>query len=423
MQNTETKKKSTVVLVRCETYDEAEVSAAVTRGIALLGGPAAFFKKGEHIILKPNVLVGVHPDYAATTHPAVFNAVIKELQSFGLKLSYGDSPGFGKPAQVLKATNLAQVARKHGVPLADFEHGKRVTHPAAAVKKSFSLARGILAADGMVSISKLKTHGLVRITGAVKNQFGCIPGLQKTQCHAAIPFVNDFCRFIVDINMFIQPRLYIIDAVVAMEGNGPNSGDPKKLGVILLSKDPVACDATACRIIALNPEYVPTSREGYRAGLGTYKEKEITVVGDTIQMFFDKSFRAVRHPAVSVSGTGIAAQIKLKMLPKPVNDPALCTACGRCVDTCPVQPKALQWKKNSGKKDPPVYTYSECIRCFCCQEICPEKAIYIKTPFINCLLPVVSVGHIGISGVRFTVKQISRMFSTSRKKDTNNDCQ
>ncbi len=421
MQKSEAKKKSTVALVRCESYDEVEVNAAVARGIDLLGGSATFFKQGEHIVLKPNVLVGVHPDHAATTHPAVLGAVMKELQSFGCTLSYGDSPGFGKPAMALRTAQLVQVAEKYDVPLADFEHGKRVTLSTAAIKKSFPLAKGVLAADGLVSVSKLKSHGLVRMTGAVKNQYGCIPGLKKTRYHAAIPFVNDFTRFIVDINMFIQPRLYIIDAVVAMEGNGPNSGDPKKLNCILLSADPVACDATASRIIALNPEHVPTSREGYRAGLGTYKEDQIKVVGDTINMFLDKSFKVVRQPAVSVGGTGIAAQIKLKMLPKPVNDPKRCTACGRCVDTCPVEPKALQWKKGRKKTDPPAYVYSDCIRCFCCQEICPEKAIYIRTPFINCLLPVVSMGHIGVSGVRFVVKQISRIFFSPRQKGMTGD--
>ncbi len=409
MQTGENIKKSTVAIVQCESYDEPVVETAVAKGIGLLGGPQAFFFEGERIVLKPNVLVGVHPDQAATTHPAVMGAVMKELKSFGCNLTYGDAPGFGNPAHAMKVSGIAQVAQKYAVPLADFEHSEKVTHPAGQMRRSFPLVTGVLEADGLVSIGKFKTHGLVRFTGAVKNQFGCIPGLQKTQYHAKIPIVHDFCRFIVDINTYVKPRLYIIDAIIAMEGNGPNSGDPKKLGLLLFSADPVACDATACRIIALNPEHVPTCRAGLRSGLGVYHEHDITIVGDPIESVRDKSFRVVRKPAVSLDGTGMVAVIKSYLFPKPVIDKARCTKCGRCIEICPIDPKALSWpQKHEEGSTPPVCDYRKCIRCFCCQETCPSKAIYIKKTLLGILLPLVSVGVIVRSGIRFVIKQVKR---------------
>jgi len=417
MQNAENRKKSTVAIVCCDSYDEAAVNSAVSKGIALLGGPEAFFRKKEKIVLKPNVLVAVRPDHAATTHPAVMGAVMKELQSFGCKLTYGDSPGFGNPAHAMKVSGIAQIAEKHRVPLADFEHSKKVTHPEGKMRQSFSLVNGVLEADGLVSVSKFKTHGLVRATGAVKNQFGCIPGLQKTQYHAKLPVVHDFSQFIVDINTYIKPRLFIIDAIVAMEGNGPNSGDPKKLGCLLFSADPVACDATACRIISLNPDFVPTCRFGNNSGLGTYDDKNIEIVGDSIESVRDNSFRVVRKPAVSLDGIGMTAEIKSFLLPKPVINKINCSRCGRCVEICPVDPKALSWPAERKEKDlPPVYNYRKCIRCFCCQEICPFKAIFIKKTVLGLLLPAVSVGVILRSGIRFTIRQIKRKFTSFGKQ-------
>ena len=419
MEITQKPGKSIVALVRCDRYDEDLVNTAVAKGIALLGGAEAFFKKGEKIVLKPNVLVAVHPDHAATTHPAVMGAVMKALQSFGCKLTCGDSPGFGNPAHALKVAGIASVAEKYNVPLADFEHSKRVTHTTGKMLRSFPLVKGVLEADGLVSVGKFKTHGLVRITGAVKNQFGCVPGLHKTRYHAKLPVVHDFSQFIVDINTFIKPRLYIIDAIVAMEGNGPNSGDPKKLGYLLLSADPVACDATASRIISLNPEFVPTCRAGFHSGLGVYHEDRIELVGDPIEAVKDKTFRVVRKPAVSLDGIGVTAEIKSHLLPRPVINRANCSRCGRCVEICPVESKALVWPPERKENDlPPVYNYRKCIRCFCCQEICPSKAISIKKTLLVILLPAVSVGVILRSGIRFALRQIKRKFSLPGKQSS-----
>ena len=387
MQFAEIKKKSIVALVRCETYNEEEVNAAVERGFALLGGPSVLFRKDEKIVLKPNVLAGVAPEYCVTTHPAVLGGVIKVLKEFGVTLSYGDSPALHKVLTAMKRAGLHDVAKRHAVPLADFENARKVTHTGAISKGSFSIANGVLDSDGMVSICKLKSHGLTRITGAVKNQYGCVPGLIKARYHAQVPLVYDFCGFMVDINAFLLPRFFIMDAVMAMEGNGPNSGDPKKLGCLLFSTDPVAMDAVACRIIDMNPEYVPTCRIGQKAGLGTCSFKNIEIVGDPVEEFIDKTFKVVRAPPLFAKGEGVIRHINNMLMPKPIINPSLCTKCGNCITICPVEPKVLCWTDGKISETPPEYDYSRCIRCFCCQETCPEKAISIITPAMGKILP------------------------------------
>ena len=389
IQSKNIKRKSIVALVRCKTYDEAEVNASVERGFALVGGPSVLFREGEKIVLKPNVLAGVAPEHCVTTHPAVFGGVIKVLKEFGINLSYGDSPALYKVLTAMKRAGLHDVAKRYDVPLADFENSKKITHTGAISKGSFSIVNGVLNADSIVSICKFKTHGLTRITGAVKNQFGCVPGLIKARYHAQIPLVYDFSAFMVDINTFLLPRFFIMDAVMAMEGNGPNSGDPKKLGCLLFSTDPVALDAVACKIIDINPEYVPTCRIGQKAGLGTCSFDKIEIVGDPVEEFIDKTFKVVRKPPLFANGEGVIRHINNILMPKPTIDQSLCTNCGDCITICPIEPKVLYWTDGNKSETPPEYDYSRCIRCFCCQETCPEKAISIITPPMGRILPVI----------------------------------
>jgi uncharacterized protein (DUF362 family)/Pyruvate/2-oxoacid:ferredoxin oxidoreductase delta subunit len=379
-------KKTKVAVIRCEKYDDAQVLNSIKRGVDLLGGIALFVKSGEKIVLKPNILFGSNPEKCVTTHPAVFRAVGNLLKEAGVNVLYGDSPGFGKSEPNLRKSGLKQVGDEMGFILADFDSGRPVSHKDALLVKKFVIANGVLDTDGLISLPKLKTHGLVRFTGAVKNQFGCVPGFFKGQYHAKLPDPYDFATMLVDLNTLIKPRLYIMDGIMAMEGNGPRSGKPKQLSVLLLSADPIALDATACRIIDLQPEVVPTAKPGEKAGLGTYHSENIEIVGDPLESFIDKSFSVNRLPPVSITSGRIRTFIKNKITQRPVIVKEKCTHCGTCVKMCPVEPKAVDWYKGD-KTRPPKHNYDRCIRCYCCQETCPEGAITITTPWLGRLLP------------------------------------
>jgi uncharacterized protein (DUF362 family)/ferredoxin len=374
--------KSTVALIGCDTYDDKQVSEAVRAGLDLIGGISCFVKPGEKIVIKPNVLIGSNPEKCVCTHPSVFRAVGEVLLASGARVACGDSSGFGSCQANMRKAGLKEVADELGIGLADFDSGRVVTHKEALLKKRFVIANGVLEADGLVSLSKLKTHGLTRFTGAVKNQFGCIPGWTKKQHHAEMPDPYDFATMLVDLNTLLKPRLYIMDGIMAMEGNGPSSGNPRKLGVLLFSRDPVALDAVACKIIAMDPTLVPTFEPGERAGLGTYHDDNIEVVGENVEAFICQDFDIVRKPPVAYPGERMWAFLKNRTCPRPVINKTLCISCGTCVQHCPVTPKAVNWSKGDESR-PPVHNYNLCIRCFCCQELCPEGAISINKPLLG----------------------------------------
>lgn len=373
---------SVVALIRCDGYGDTVVEAAVRRGLELLGGASKFARDGEKILIKPNWLASDPPEKCTCTHPAVFMAVCKLMQSTGARLSYGDSPAFQRPETVAQKSGFAEIAGRLSIPLADFRNGAEVFYESGIQNKKFTLAKGVIDSDAVISVSKLKAHGFMRFTGAIKNQFGCVPGALKGESHVKTPSAADFAKMLCDLSGCIKPRLYIMDAVMAMEGNGPRGGNPKKLSALLFSVDPVALDATACRIIGLDPEAVPTITAGFEAGMGVYAPQSITIAGDPLPEFIDPSFDVKREPAAEMKKGRIFTFVKNSLLARPVIDAAQCVKCGVCVSACPVRPKAVDWR-GGNKLLPPSYTYKNCIRCYCCQELCPHGAIKIRVPLLR----------------------------------------
>jgi uncharacterized protein (DUF362 family)/Pyruvate/2-oxoacid:ferredoxin oxidoreductase delta subunit len=376
---------SEVALVRCESYEIEEVRKALARALELLGGAAAFVSPGEKILLKPNWLSADPPEKCVTTHPAVFRAVAEQLQSAGAVLSYGDSPGFQSPEAAAKRTGVAAAAAELGIPPADFKSGREVFFAEGKQNKRFTIANGVLDSDGVVSLPKMKTHGFQRVTGAVKNQFGCVPGPRKGEFHVRVPDAGEFARMLVDLNAFIHPRLYVMDAVMAMEGNGPRGGTPRRMNALLLSSDPIALDATMCRMMNLDPALALTVRMGAAMGAGTYLADEIEILGDDLNDFIAPDFRVDRGPARTVKPSGGLQAVRNRLVPRPYIVADKCVKCGVCVNMCPVSPKAVDWH-DGDRSHPPTYRYDRCIRCYCCQELCPESAIHLRVPLLRRLL-------------------------------------
>jgi uncharacterized protein (DUF362 family)/Pyruvate/2-oxoacid:ferredoxin oxidoreductase delta subunit len=388
-----------VAVIRCGSYEPDEIEQAVRRGIGLLGGIERFVRPGERIVLKPNVLYGSDPKRCVVTHPAVFRAVARLCVEHDIQASYGDSPAVRNPSSNLKRAGFTAVADELGLACADFSTPVAVDYPEGRITRRLVLSRGVLDADGVISVAKCKTHGLTRFTGAMKNLYGCIPGAAKGQYHAQYPDAHDLCRFLVDLCGFIRPRLSIIDAVMAMEGNGPGSGTPRFVGALVMSADPVAADAVACRIIDLPATCVPTLVHGQEAGLGTWQMDRINLLGDPVEPLVLTDFDVVRRPPIHTSGSGLRRAIKDLTVVRPVIDRARCIRCGRCIEVCPVDPKAVDWGPE-GKSAPPRYRYARCIRCFCCNEVCPARAIRIHEPFLARFAPVLSFIALLMSQIR-----------------------
>jgi len=378
---------SRVAVIPCPDYSPERVSAAVEAGLNALGGPGRFTAPGEKILIKPNLLAGDAPDRAVTVHPEVFSAVARTFQVAGARVSYGDSPARGRPERIARATGIAAAADALDIPLADFNHGESRPLQGPFQDQSIRLANGVIEADGMISISKMKTHALTRITGAVKNTYGVIPGLQKGELHLRYPDVFRFSELLAAVLRLAEPRLHIMDGIMAMEGNGPRGGTPRKMGVLLFSIDPVALDAVFCRLVHMNPEHVPYMEAAQRAGVGTMQPSRIRILGGDPDSFSKRDFQVPRRPPPRfLTSTYLPRFMREWVTPRPVIDSSRCRNCGACVAQCPVTPRALAWPQDGPSEALPVYNYEHCIRCYCCQEICPEKAIRVHVPVMGRLL-------------------------------------
>ncbi len=371
-----------VAVIRCGSYDIDEVRGAVARGVGLLGGAGAFAGPGKRLLLKPNLLVGDDPRKCVTTHPSIFRAVAEIFLAAGASVSFGDSPAVGSTAGAARKAGLLAVADDLGVAVADFSEGVEVFFDKGAQNRRFIVARAVREHDVIVSLPKLKTHGFEKFTGAVKNQFGCVPGIRKGEYHIKLPDPGGFARMLLDLNALVAPALYIMDGVVAMEGNGPRGGRPRPMNCILFSRDPIALDATACRLIHLDPALVPTVKIGSESGHGAAREEEIEILGDDPEGLRCPDFDVDRSPLRPYRTRGAIRFVANRLVPRPVIVNEKCVACGVCVELCPTVPKSVDWGPD-GRSAPPLHDYSTCIRCYCCQEICPEGAIELKTPFLR----------------------------------------
>lgn len=377
--------RSTVALIRCATYDQDAVYGALKRGIELLGGLDHFVRPGERILLKPNILAGERPERAVTTHPALLAGCACLLREAGAEVLFGDSPGLDDPTRAARRSGLLEAGIRSGAEFAAFSTSKRMGNPEGSLASGFPVAQALHECDGMINLPKMKTHQLTRITGAVKNLFGCIPGKRKALYHLQFQDVMKFSGFLVELNLRLRPRLHVMDGILAMEGNGPRSGDPRAMKVLIMSCDPVALDATFCRLVAMDPEFVPTTVVGHQQGLGQLQDDGIDYVGDAFESFCRPAFKVIRKPVYSNASYAYYSVIKNAVLPRPVIDATRCVKCGRCVDACPVPGKALRFE-GSRRERPPVYYYDLCIRCYCCHEACPQRAIDKRTPLLGRIL-------------------------------------
>ena len=376
--------KSKVVLLPCGEYDEEKVYTLLKQGLYLVGGVEALIPKDAKILLKPNLLKRAEVEKAVITHPVVVGAFARILRENGYEqIVLADSCGHGTTQAVIRGTGMDTYLEKYQIPAIDYSEGIKVDYPQGIQAKEFILPKELLEQNCVISLSKMKTHALERITGAVKNSYGFVYGFHKAKGHTQYPSADSFARMLIDLNKCVAPKLYVMDGIVAMEGNGPGSGDPVQMNVMLMSTDPVALDSVFSRLVYLKPEMVPTNYHGEKMGLGTWKEEGITLLTPDGEISMSEAVKRYGNPQFNVDRTEVRKYIWTRMAgalnifrKKPYIENDKCVHCGICVQSCPVPGKAVDFRK--GKDKPPVYDYKKCIRCFCCQEMCPKKAIKVK---------------------------------------------
>ncbi len=365
-----------VALMRCSEYQEELIRAQVERALELINYPLPDLS-GKNVLIKPNLLAAVPPESAVCTHPLVVKVLIKLFQEQGAKVFVGDSPAVESLPRAAKHAGILDVVAATGSELVDFSEVVEVDVPAGRIVKKLPLAKPVVEADFIVSVAKLKTHGLTRYTGAVKNLFGCIPGKRKAQFHLRMSEIQDFAGLLVDIYSAVAPDLVVIDGIVGMEGAGPRNGEPRRVESLLISADGHSCDLVAGQLIGLSAGQIPTVRSAIRFGL--LNPEEVLVVGETPESFgLAGRFKLppdTRGVSVNLPDF-ILRRLTSLLTAKPVLVPELCLGCEVCAHSCPPQVISIINHKAN-------FDYTDCIRCYCCQELCPHGAIKIKTSWLS----------------------------------------
>lgn len=356
-----------VSVVECRSYDEKEVLKAVEKAIDEIGFN---IKESSKVLLKPNVLMGVPPEKAITTNPAIIDAVCAILERKKCHILIGESCGIVKEGGVLEAfeeAGISAIAKKHNAKLVSFGHEKiiKVENEKAGFAKEMFLPKTFFDVDLIINLPKMKTHTLMLFTGAVKNLFGCIPGGRKQEYHAEANTKEKFANLLLDIWMNVKPQLNIMDGIEGMDGNGPSNGNIVKPGLVLASDNAIALDIVAEKIIGFEGE-VLTSKFALQRGL---IKKEYVEHGELPLFKFRKP-----SSAVSKMPPWLSAYFLKKAKAYPAIDKNKCRKCKTCVNVCPVQ--AMEMKEYPGCNK------EKCITCYCCQEMCPYDAIRLKRNFI-----------------------------------------
>jgi len=373
-------KKGSVAIVRTENYITDEILAALDKAVSLSGGIAPLKKRGKKLLLKLNMLAGTPPERATTTHPAFFEAAILYFHKHGFQLYAGDSPGIESTNGAGKRNGLMSVALAHGVEWVDFADTTDLHNEDGKLVKHFRVAKIFTQVDAVVSLPKLKTHSQMYYTGALKNMFGAIPGLEKSRFHVRFPERDNFAKMIVDLNCLLKPDLSLMDGIIGMEGNGPQNGDPIKMGVVLASYDALALDTICCKMIGYDPLSVPILKDAYTRGIWITSPDQASVSGASLESVSKPDFKKIRIVAEISLAKRFAPpflynSVRNIIVPRPVFNKKNCIVCKRCVEIC--QAGALSVKEKNEKKFISI-DYNKCIRCYCCHEICPANAVILK---------------------------------------------
>ena len=367
--------KSKVAIAKCVNYSALEINSAIERLFADLGGGIDnWVKPGQKVLIKPNILSNLNPDTHVVTHPEVVKAVALKVKKAGAEVWIGDSPGIGTLKTVSIKSGIKKIAEELNVELKEFDERIPLKSPQGYM---INIAKAVIEADVIINIPKVKTHTQMLLTLGVKNCFGCIPGSDKARWHFRAGINEEkFAQILVNTYLLVKPTLTIADGVIGLEGDGPGTGGrPRPLGWLVASSDAVALDRIIVELLQVNHLRLATLAQARKAEAGNTELKDIEVVGDSLDHLKVSGFvlparlQSLQFERLPVF---VRKYFRNMLTSRPVLRKESCVSCGKCYKACPVQ--AIKWEKGQF----PDFDYTQCIRCFCCQEMCQDNAIGVR---------------------------------------------
>ncbi len=368
-------------LATCRDYAPENVRRALESVIEACGG-LDWVKSGMRIGIKLNLCAAKKPEEAATTHPVLAAELTRMLRARGAEVVLGDSPGgpFVAPLmhRLYDTTGLGLCREAGGELNEDFGYSE-AEFPEGKTLRRFAYVDWLRSCDAVINFSKLKSHGMMGMTAAVKNLYGVIPGTHKSEYHFRHEDPMRFADMLVDLNEYVKPRLCLCDAVEIMEGNGPTMGTPRPFGLVLACRDPYRLDRLCAALLGIREREIPYLEAAKQRGLLKAEEPEIGAMAAPYALKdFRRSGATASWFARSEDDRGLRKLMKQGMYVIFRSRPAVsreCIGCGKCARDCPAS--AIRIRDGRARIE-----RKKCIRCFCCQEFCPTGAMKVQRSFV-----------------------------------------
>lgn len=369
--------ENNVYVIDCDNYEFLDTYNKL-KELLVSNNLLDFVKEGMVIAIKANLVAPIKPDSAVVTHPSLIYALCKILIELKAKVIVGDSPGglFNEVylATTYSKTNMNKIKELGAELNHDFTQEIKET-PNLKVVKHLDCCSWLLKADAIINFAKMKTHGMMSLSGSVKNMFGAVPGTIKLEYHYRYPNHKDFADMLVDIQEFYKCKLHIVDAITAMEGNGPTMGTPRHVGLLMASKNPYNLDIVCAKLMNLDIQQVPTIHQAIERNLSVDCFEKVNLNMD-ITSYIVKDFLNIERLETiqfydnkkSIFKNIIGKLAKSILVTRPKVKKSECIGCKKCANICPA--KAIEMKNKK-----PIINKKQCIRCFCCQEFCPVGAM------------------------------------------------
>lgn len=369
-----------VSAVSCTSYNQDRVYEAVKEALYNIGFE---IPTGKRILIKPNIMSQNKPKQHTITHYSLIDAICRILAENNNEILIGESISFFQKGLTKKAfdtSGIKKVADKYQARLLEFEKCELVRvakgkDDVAGLDELF-IPKILSQVDLIIDACKLKTHGAMRISGAIKNMFGCLPGGYKQKIHRWVDSEFQLADVIIDIHKNIAPTLSIMDAIVSLDGGPTALGKPVATGLILASENPAALDFIAASMIGYQIDEVPLLIQAVERNLVKGME-DIKVIGHYPHLHFEKLVKTpldlpYNKDSIFVKYTYMDLKVK----------PRRCNQCKECITACPV--KAISWEEGKIKLDT-----ERCINCYRCISVCHKNAIKFQPTLMNRLYLII----------------------------------